>query len=178
LVSIAGRAVNELFFRKVEEFFFTEKGRGSFEGSDSGKGPARSALSLVFNGIDGNSGSSSPVNIFGGGRGIQSFDVFGGRGGGKSEEHSSEFLSGQVHEFGGGHFIGSFFVLLVSGNNFEVFSKNRESILSFSISSIDFSVGLFPVVPGVVDGGGDSGGFELVFVEHEKSSSNNGGDSK
>jgi hypothetical protein len=133
-------------------------------------------LSLVFDGIDGNGGSGSPVNGFGGGGGVQFGDVFGsGGGGGKSEEHGSEFLIGQIHEFGGGHFIGSFFVILVSKNNFEVFSEDRESILVFSISSIYFSVSGFPVLPGVIEGGGDFGSGDSLVVDHEDSGSNDGG---
>jgi len=54
LISIFSRAINELFFRERFKFFFFNE-RGSFEGSGGREGPARSTLSLIFDGSDGSS---------------------------------------------------------------------------------------------------------------------------
>lgn len=53
-ISIFSRAINELFFReRLKSLFFNE--RGSFKGSGGREGPARSTLSLIFDGGDGSS---------------------------------------------------------------------------------------------------------------------------
>jgi len=61
-------------------------------------------------------------------------------------------------------------------NFIKIGSVNRESVRLFSSSSINFSIGVFPVVERVIDVGGNFvlGGF--LVLEHHVSSSHNGSD--
>jgi len=164
-------------FREGLEFFGSEEGRGSFKGSDGGEGPARSTLSLVFDGVNGSLGS--PID--GGGEVIsdEGFGVSGFGSGLESLEHRGEFRGSQVHEFVKGHFEGSGFVGLVGLDFVVVGVENRESVLGFSSRSVGFSVFLLPVLPEVVDGGGDVLGAEsLGVIQEVLAGSDEGGDSE
>jgi len=57
--------------------------------------------------------------------------------------------------------------------------EDVESVLGFSSGSIRFSVLFLPVLPEVINGGGDILSSDLLgVVEHEVSGSSNGGDSE
>lgn len=60
-----------------------------------------------------------------------------------------------------------------------VLGEDVESVVGFSSSSIGLSVLGLPVVPEVVNGGGNFGGSEFLGVfHHEVSGSNDGSDGK
>jgi len=111
-------------------------------------------LSLVFNG--GDSSFSSPVNR-GSGGGFVKFNNFVNGFGIDIEVqvHGFEFSSGQISELIDSFIVRSVFVLLVGLDVLEVGVEDSESVGFFLGSSVYFSVGVFPVNPGVIDVGGD-----------------------
>jgi hypothetical protein len=176
LVSVGWWAVNQLRFRERLEFFGSEKGRGSFKRSNSGESPAWSALSLVFDGSNGNGRSSSPVNGVRDG-GIDGFDIFFSVRLSKSQKHVFEFSGSQVSEFIGFHGVSSVRFLHVRADFFDIGGVNRESVVVFSSSSVNFSVLDFPVIERIIHGSGDFL-FGLLVLENKVSSSQNGSDGK
>jgi len=111
-------------------------------------------LSLIFNG--GDSSFGSPINRGGGGGFVKFNNFVNGFGiDVEVQVHGFEFSSGQIGELIDGFVVRSVFVLLVGLDGFEIGVINSESVGFFLGSSVNFSVGIFPVDERVIDVGGD-----------------------
>lgn len=160
LVTLGGRAVDEVLLRKADEFASLQE-VGTFGGTGGGERPARSALALVLNGGDGSLGSPVP----GGGERNVGLGVGVKRclGHVHSVGPASELFESQVSELvkSDGEswqlisrhtencvHTGGLSVMRV--NEVQVVAEDREAVLVLRKGGIDLAVGLLPLKEGLV----------------------------